>query len=177
MSRRRRWAPALFRRFPKPWPPQPSDYALVEPEVRAMAPLLEADLAYLDSKLVPRFREFDRDAQRAQHAFRLGGVLLIVGSAVSTTLGAVQAALDGGNLSVGIAEAVVSAVVAGVVVYVRGRRFQQTYLSKRLMAERIKSQYYLYLARSGSYALDDEGERQRRLDRVVAQLEAGENPE
>ena len=170
-------APALLSRFPKPWPPRPSNYELVETKLRAEAPLLEADLAYLDSKLVPRFREFDRDAQRAQHAFRLGAVILIVGGAVSTALGAAQSAVGGGDLSIGIAEAVVSAAVAGAVVYVRGRRFQQNYLSKRLVAERIKSQYYLYVARAGPYAIEDDAERQRRLDRVLAQLEAGENLE
>jgi Protein of unknown function (DUF4231) len=177
MSRRRTWAPALVRRFPKPRPPRPSDYPLVEPEVRTRAPLLEADLVHLDAVLVPRFRGFDHDAQRAQHAFRLGSVVLIVGGAVSTALGAVQAELGGGNLSVGIAEAVVSAAVAGAVVYVRGRRFQQTYLSKRLVAERIKSHYYLYLARAAPYAVEDDAERLRRLERVLTQLESGDEPE
>ena len=170
-------APALLKRFPKPRPPRAVDYPLVEPEVRASAALLEPDFAHLDSELVPRFRAFDREAQRAQHAFRLGGVILIVGGAVSTTLGAVQSALNGGNLAIGIAEAVVSAVVAGAVVYVRGRRFQQTYLSKRLIAERIKSQYYLYLARAGPYAVADDGERRRQLDRTLAELESGDGSE
>jgi hypothetical protein len=170
-------APALLKRFPKPRPPRAVDYPLVAPEVRATAPLLEPDFAHLDSELVPRFRAFDHDAQRAQHAFRLGSVILIVGGAVSTTLGAIQSALHGGNLAVGIAEAVVSAVVAGAVVYVRGRRFQQTYLSKRLVAERLKSQYYLYLARAGPYAVADDAERRRQLTGVLAQLESGDGSE
>jgi hypothetical protein len=146
----------------------------VKDEDRAAVPLLDGEIAYLDAQLVPRFRLVDHDALVAQHRFRLGSVVLIFGSATAAALGAVQAALGGGELGIGIAEGIVGAVVAGTVVYVRGRRFQQTYLNKRLVAERLKSQYYLYLARSGAYAVEDDAQRVRLLKRTLDRIESGD---
>jgi SLOG in TRPM, prokaryote/Protein of unknown function (DUF4231) len=168
--------PALLKRFPLVPYRLPPDYPFVSDEQRAAAPLIETELTRLDRELVPRFRTLDHEALVAQHRFRLGGVLLIVGSAVAAALGAVQAALGGGVLGIGIAEAIVGAVVAGVVVYMRGRRFQQTYLTKRLQAERLKSQYYLYLARAGSYAEPDDAARAKLLARTLDRIETGGEP-
>jgi len=165
--------PALFKRFPLVPYRLPPDYPFVSNEQRAAAPLLEAELTRLNRELVPRFRTLDHEALVAQHRFRLGSVLLIVGSAVAAALGAVQAALGGGVLGIGIAEAIVGALVAGVVVYMRGRRFQQTYLTKRLQAEHLKSQYYLYLARAGSYAVEEDAERAKLLARTLDRIETG----
>jgi hypothetical protein len=179
LGRRRRKKfnpPALLGRFPLVPYRLPPDYPFVSEEQRAAAPLLETEMTRLDRELVPRFRRLDHDALVAQHRFRLGSVLLIVGSAVAAALGAVQAALGGGVLGIGIAEAVVGAVVAGVVVYMRGRRFQQTYLTKRLQAERLKSQYYLYLTRAGSYAVPDDAARAKLLAHTLDRIETGGEP-
>jgi hypothetical protein len=146
----------------------------VKPEDRAAAPLIEAEVALLDEVVVPRFRTLDRDSARAQHAFRLGHIVVILGGAAATALGAVQAALGGGEVGIGIAEAVLGSVLSGTLVYVRGRRFQQAYLMKRLTAERVKSQYFLFLARAGPYTLDDPGERLRLLRRTLDRIESGD---
>jgi hypothetical protein len=151
----------------------PSDYPFVSDEQRTAAPLLEAELTRLERELVPRFRTLDHEALVAQHWFHLGTVVLILGSSVAAALGAVQAALGGGVLGIGIAEAIVGAFVAGVVVYIRGRRFQQTYFTKRLQAERLKSQYYLYVARAGGYAVEDDRVRAKLLARTLDRIETG----
>jgi SLOG in TRPM, prokaryote/Protein of unknown function (DUF4231) len=174
--RRKRRAPALVQRFPVPWNRPPPDYPLVSSMLRADLPMLEEELAYLDREIVPRFRVIDHAAVRAQHSFRLASVALIFGGAIATSLGAAQTAVGGGSLGVGVAEAVVAAAVSGVTVYARGRRFQQTYLHKRVAAERMKSQYYLYLTRAGIYGVDDDGERDRRLRGALDKIEAGEDP-
>lgn len=166
-------APALFKRFPLVPYRLPPEYPFVKDADRAAAPLLEAELTYLDRELVARFRTLDHEALVAQHRFRLGSILLIFGSAVAATLGAAQAALGGGVLGIGIAEGIVGAFVAGTVVYMRGRRFQQTYLTKRLQAERLKSQYYLYLARAGAYAVEDDARRAKLLKRTLDRFESG----
>jgi hypothetical protein len=179
---RRRWQPglkrpALFKRFPLPWYRPPPDYPFVKDEDRAAAPLLDAEVRYLDEKLVPRFRALDDESLRAQHLFRFGIVVLIFGSAVATALGSVQAALGGGELGIGIAEGIVGAVTAGTVVYVRGRRFQQAYFTKRVVAERLKSQYYLFLVRAGTYAVEDDARRARLLERALDRIEGGDEVE
>lgn len=174
--RRRLRAPALLRRFPVPWRRLPPDYPLVSSVLRADLPLLEDELAYLDREIVPRFRAIDHAAVRAQQSFRLAGVALILGGALATSLGAAQTAVGGGSLGIGITEAVVAAAVAGTTVYARGRRFQQTYLSKRVAAERMKSQYYLYVTRAGIYGVEDESERMNRLRGALDKIESGEEP-
>ncbi len=174
--RRRRRAPALLRRFPVPWRRLPPDYPLVSSVLRADLPLLEDELAYLDREIVPRFRAIDHAAVRAQQSFRLAGVALILGGALATSLGAAQTAVGGGSLGIGITEAVVAAAVAGTTVYARGRRFQQTYLSKRVAAERMKSQYYLYVTRAGIYGVEEESERMNRLRGALDKIESGEEP-
>ncbi len=174
--RRRQRAPALLRRFPVPWRRLPPDYPLVSSVLRADLPLLEDELAYLDREIVPRFRAIDHAAVRAQQSFRLAGVALILGGALATSLGAAQTAVGGGSLGIGITEAVVAAAVAGTTVYARGRRFQQTYLSKRVAAERMKSQYYLYVTRAGIYGVEDESERMNRLRGALDKIESGEEP-
>src|SRR5262249_24971228 len=158
-------APALLKRFPLPWYRRSPDYPFVPDAVRAAVPSLNDELAYLDETVVPRFRALDHSALRAQHSFRLAAVLLIVRSATASSLGAGQTAMGGGSLPVGIAEGVVAALVSGMLVYTRGRRFQQRYLTSRLAAERMKSQYFLFLARAGAYATHDDGQRDDQLRR------------
>ena len=51
-----------------------------------------------------------------------------------------------------MAQAVLTGVLAGLTVLIRSRRAQQGYLSARLKAERIKSEFFVFLARSGDYA-------------------------
>jgi hypothetical protein len=169
--------PALLKRFPLPWYRPPPPYPFVKDEDRAAAPLLAAEVTALDEMIAPRFRKLDVESLRAQHLFRFGIVVLIVGSAAATALGSVQAALGGGQLGIGVAEGIVGAVVAGVLVYVRGRRFQQTYFTKRVVAERLKSQYYLFLARSGTYAVDDDKTRAQLLERTLNRIESGDEVE
>jgi hypothetical protein len=173
--RRRGRAPALLRRFPMPRHRPPPEWPLVSPATRADAPLLTAELAYLEETLVPRFRALDRAALRAQHSFRFASMVLILGGATATSLGAAQAAKGGGSLWFGVAEGIVAAVVAGVHVYARGRGFQQIYLTKRLSAERMKSQYYLFVTRAGAYG-GDERSRRTQLRRALDRIEAGEEP-
>jgi SLOG in TRPM, prokaryote/Protein of unknown function (DUF4231) len=173
---RRPTTPALLRRFPMPRYRKTPDSPLVPAPLRADLPLLEDELAYLDTTLVPRFRELDHAALRAQHAYRLASVALIIGSATATSLGAAQAATGGGTLGIGVAEAVVAAAVSGIVVYARGRRFQRTYLAKRLAAERVKSQYFRFIAHAGVYA-DSDDDRRVHLARAIERIDAGEEPE
>jgi hypothetical protein len=168
-------APALLKRFPL-WYRRPTDHPFVLAGARAAAPSLHDELAYLDESVVPRFRELEHSALRAQHSFRLAGVLLIVGSATAASLGAAQTAIGGGSLPVGIAEGVVAAFVSGMLVYTRGRRFQQRYLTSRVAAERMKSQYFLFLARAGIYETGTDRQRRDALGRALDRIEGGEDP-
>jgi hypothetical protein len=81
--------------------------------------------------------------------------VLIIGGLLATILGALQAAAGGGNLGLGVAQAVLTGLLTGVAAVARGRRAQQGYLNHRLRAEQIKSEFFLFLGRVGDFDADD----------------------
>jgi hypothetical protein len=144
---------------------------LVRQELRAASPALADDFATLDEVLLPMFHELDANALEAQNAFRRGQVVIIVGGALATALGAVQAALGGGVTALGVAGAIVSGGLAAVVSYMRGRDAQREYLTSRLKAEQLRGEYFRFLGRVDPYDADDPGVRRRRLRDHVEAIE------
>jgi len=167
--------PALFVQFPTlRWRPPKERYPLVRDAVRKAAPALRHDFDVLDGELVPEFYRLDDKARRMQNTFRLGQVFVIVGGAAATSLGAVQAALGGGVLAIGVAEALVAGTLTFAAAYLRGSRVQREYFTARLQAERLRREYFLFLGRIEPYDLADDKERLRRLREQVVRVEAEE---
>jgi Protein of unknown function (DUF4231) len=129
---------------------------LVSVQQRSSAPALAGDFAALDDILMPVFHRLDEDALRAQNSYRLGQVLIILGGSLATALGSVQAALGGGVTALGLAGALVSGALAAVVAYVRQSDVQKQYLTARLKAERLRGEYFRYLARLAPYGAGDQ---------------------
>ena len=149
--------PALVARFPKPfwWRPDPDepwdgDWVLPE-DADQLYPQLVLDFQIWRDRFERTFRRLDHDAQLLQQQFWRQQVTLIAGGLLATALGAFQAANGGGNRGVAAALAVVAGLLTGLTALVRARRAQQGYLTARLKAERIKSEYFLFLARAGGY--------------------------
>jgi uncharacterized protein DUF4231 len=138
----------------------------------AQFPELAGDLEILEDELVPALRELDREAQRLQNSFRLQHLTLILGGSLATILGALQAAAGGGVAWAGTLEAVLGGGLAGMAVYVRGRRTQQAFLTTRLKAEALRSEFFLFLACVEGYA--DEGARLRYLRQRISEVEGSE---
>lgn len=149
-------------------------YPLVSTELRAASPALGGDFDVLDHEVLPDFYELDEGALRAQNAFRLGQLLVLLGGALATSLGAVQAALGGGVAEIGIVEALVGGLLAAGVAYVRGRQAQREYFTTRLKAEQLRGEYFLFLGRVPPYDCDDDSERLRRLREQVSKIGAEE---
>jgi hypothetical protein len=63
-------------------------------------------------------------------------------------------------------------LLAGLIVLMRGRRVQHECLSARLRAERVKSEFFVFLAREGGYATDD---RVARLMEQIDEIEMAED--
>src|SRR5271166_2800084 len=176
-KRRRRHWPALLVRLPKlfwhpseddPWD---DDWPVVQPAWLTQYQLLAPDLTVWCEQLEPRFRRLDHRAQILQNQFWLQCVTLIAGGLVATSLATVQAAMGGGIVYLAVSQAVLTGLLAGLTVLVRSRRAQYGYLSARLKAERIKSEFFLFLARAGHYA---GGEPVTRLLQEVDDIEAAE---
>lgn len=148
---------ALLKRFPRlrrqldedaEWP---DDGPVVRPSHPTMYPELGDDLNLWLQQVEPRFRRLDHRARILQNQFWRQHVVLIAGGLVATSLGAVQAAMGGGEELLAGVQAVLTGLLAGVTVLARSRRAQQGYLTARLKAERIKSEFFLFLARAGDY--------------------------
>jgi hypothetical protein len=147
------------------------DWPVVRREQLDEYPALAGDLAVWGEQLEPRFRRLDHRAQILQNQFWRQHVALIAGGLVATSLGAIQAAVGGGVVGLAVAQAVLTGVLAGLTVLIRSRRAQQGYLTARLKAEQIKSEFFLFLARVGDYAVDDPVTR---LQQQVDDIEAAE---
>jgi hypothetical protein len=175
-SGRQHW-PALVARFPRLfWRPAEdeawdSDRPLVPPQSLDDYPWLSTDLMAWPGLLEHRFRRYDHRAQILQNRFWRQRVLLIAGGLLATSLATVQAASGGGHVWLAAPQTVLTGLLAGLAVLLRSRRAQYGYLSARLKAEQIKSEFYLFLARSGDYAHDD---RVTRLSQAVDDIEASE---
>jgi SMODS and SLOG-associating 2TM effector domain 3 len=170
--------PALLARFPKifwnpslddPWA---NDWPMVRSEHLAEFPALADDLAMWTEELEPRFRRLDHGAQVLQNQFWRQNLTLIIGGLVATALGATQAAMGGGVAGLAAAQAVLTGLLVGMAVLIRSRRAQQRYLTARLQAERIKSEFFLFLGRAGDYA---SGDRAGMLRRQVDAIEDSES--
>jgi Protein of unknown function (DUF4231) len=158
--------PALVERFPKPfwWNPSPDepwdgDWPVLPEKADERFPELITDFEIWREKLERPFRRLDHEAQLLQNRFWRQQVTLIAGGLAATTLGAWQAASGGGNKGIAAGQAVLAGLLTGLTALVRGRRAQQRYLTARLKAERIKSEFFLFLGRVGGYLDDDREER------------------
>jgi len=176
-QRRKHW-PALLKRSPRFfWRPKEDerwddDWPVVPLEPLAGYQALESDLALWRGQLEFSFRKLDHRAKILQNRFWRQRVLLITGGLVATSLATAQAAIGGGNVILAVLQAGLTGLLAGLTVLIRSRRAQQGYLSARLKAERIKSEYFLFLAMAGDY----QGERRvRLLQQQVEDIEAAED--
>jgi Protein of unknown function (DUF4231) len=165
--------PALIRRLPTLRAPRESEPVL-PPGTAANDAELKDDLAALEQELAPEFSELDLAALRSQHGFRLGQVLLIFGGLVATVLGAVQAALHHAAWA-GIAEAVILAVLGAVFRLVGDLNFKENYLDPRLKAERLRAEFFFFLARTGQYGKLDPDAARRLLRQRSIKIKAGQN--
>ena len=161
--------PALLRRFPSLVYRGGKDQPIVDPEARSGLNALAPDFAVLDELLEPTFQRLDAAALRAQNSYRLLRVVLIFGAAIATVLGSWQAASAGRDWP-GLAEGLVGAALAGVTALLQARGFHRRYLATRLGAERLRSEYFLFLARTGGYEGDPAAAR-RRLEEQVVRIE------
>jgi hypothetical protein len=176
-EQRRSRRPALLARFPRLfWRPDvdhewPDDPKVVKRKHLVRYGELRGDLGVWVDDVEPRWRRLDHRARILQNQFWRQHLALIFGGLVATILGAIQAAVGGGVVALAVAQAVLAGVLAGLTVLIRSRRVQQRFLTARLSAERVKSEYFLYLGRVGEY---DEPDREFRLGQQVSDIEAAE---
>lgn len=145
---------------------------IVDPEVRAKYPALEADFRALDDVVAAPFEESDLGALRNQNSYRAEQLLVILGSALVSVLGAAEAAFAGQRWW-GVGVAVAGVLVAGGSRFARERDSLTSFLKARVRAERLRGEFFWFLARLKPYDGDD---RVPALRRAVARIRRGQEP-
>ena len=159
----------LFKRFPNFRPLPHEAQQLVPLDERKSYPTLSKDFETLDKELMPSFRELDNEALSRQNRYRWMYIILIFGGATTTILGVVQLAFI--TISwIGIIGAIVAGIVALATTMLQTFKDHEHYLNARLAAERLRSEYFLFLGRCGQYA--NEQDRLQNLLQNVANITA-----
>lgn len=162
--------PALTRYLPQLWG-VPQQQPILSADDQGRFPDLADDFALLGGELEEAFVEYDRGALAGQNRFRLLHLLLIVGGTTATALGALQCAAHGGKLWLGIAEAIVAGLLAPLAISARSGRAHRAYFTNRLRAERLRSEYFVFLVGVGEYSGIDDRRRVEVLRRRIAAIE------
>lgn len=162
---------ALLNRFPKLRAPSDS-WPVIPPGKRDAYPELAEDFAVLDGEVTPDFAKYDKTALSEQHRYRRQQVLILLGSALLTGLGGLQAVFPGQRWP-GLVLALLGIVLAGSTRAAKEGGAQQDYLSARVKAERLRGLYFQYLSRTGPYAQPD---RRAALQRAVLAIRSGKEP-
>ncbi|GEM_PF-5857162 len=130
-----------------------------------LEPGLADDLEVIEL-LQERRRGLSRRAGQYKRWFSLSQWIIVMLSVVVVALGAAQTGLGGGNVPLIIAEAVLSAIVAAIVLLAREMGIQRRWLYYRYASEQMKSQFSLFLGRVGEYG-ETNDPRQLLQDRLL----------
>jgi hypothetical protein len=130
-----------FRTAAVSWPVFP-------PEKRAEYPELAQDFAIIDEVVTASFTELDEAAMRNQNRYRRQQVLVLVGSALVTGLGGLQAALSEQRWP-GLLLALLAAGLATSSRWAREDASLTRYLDARAKAERLRALQFEFLSATG----------------------------
>lgn len=164
----------LFRRLPRFRPPS-SQEEIIPAEEQNNYPDFASDFRTLQNVLLPAFRELDDEALRSQNLYRWIYIILILGGALVTIVAIVQIALL--NYSwiafIGTAIAILMAAATG---FLQSFKYQERYFNARLGAERLRSEYFLFLSYSDLYAnnLDRVQKLEQRIIEIRREVEGGD---
>jgi Protein of unknown function (DUF4231) len=155
----------LFHRFPNFHPVSKEVQHIIKPADRGKYPAFAEDFEMLDRELLPSFQEFDTEAKHRQNWYRWMYIILIFGGALTTILIIVQIAfLTVPGLD--IAGTLLATAVGIAITVSRSFKHHECYLNARLAAERLRSEYFLFLGHLNQYSKEQE-RIQKLRDRVV----------
>jgi len=157
----------LFKRFPTLHPLPRSEQYLIPPNEQNKYISFTADFATLEDILMPTFRELDNEALLQQNRHRWTYVILIFGGSLATFLGILQIAFPSAPW-LGIAGAIVAAVLVVTTTASRSFNHHERYLDMRLATEKLRGAYFLFLGHQHPY--EDEHKRVAHLRHYVKDI-------
>jgi hypothetical protein len=163
--------PQMLVRFPKLRAPAVS-WPVIPDDKRALYPSLTPDFQTLDREVTAAFAEADLAALRHQNGYRRQQVIILLGSATLTGVGALQAMFAEQRWP-GLFLAVLGVLLAATGRATRELDDLKRYMDERAKAERLRALHFLFLSRTGPYAGVD-GEAN--LRRAVVAIRFGKEP-
>ncbi len=157
----------LFKRFPSLCQHTPVSEPIVSAEIQKKYPAFSEDFEFLEKRLMRHFHEFDNEALNAQRRFRREQIALIIGGALATIAGVLQATFTG-LLWFGIIEGILATLLAILTHLSKRLKAQEDYFTNRLKAEALRSEYFLFLGRIDHYV--DNNDRYQQLILRVANI-------
>jgi len=137
---------------------------------------LRTDLRELQQYLLPRFWAFDQEARYYQNLYYLYQWVFILGAFLTTLLGASsvllyqRAATDSVTNGFGIAATVIGALT-GTISFLETRQSpQRRWFQARTKAERLRSLYFLFLARQKPFDQADAKQRLKDLRVMILNI-------
>jgi hypothetical protein len=164
--------PALLARFPSWWH-HPRSTPVLPADTAERYPALAEDVRTLDAVAGPAFAEADRDALADQNRHRRQQVAILLGSALLSGLGGVQAVWPDRSWP-GLVLFLLGAAVTALSGLAGELRTLDRFLDARLRAERLRATHFRYLARVGPYA--HAADPVLVLRRAVLAVRRGEEP-
>jgi len=158
--------PALFVRFPR-FPSPTGSSPVIPPEARETYPALRDDIDLLSQEALPAFTRYDLEALRDQNSYRAQQIVLLVGAALVSGLGGLQAVFPGQRWP-GVLLAVLGLLLGAFGRWARRQRSLDAYLTARLRAERLRAVHFQFLAGQGHYAGPDRAAALRTSVRSIA---------
>lgn len=159
----------LFKRLPNFHPLPREQQEIISPDERNKHPDFASDFEILQDKLIPIFREVDNEALNCQNRYRFMYLILIVGSALATIVIIFQIAF----LRITVLDAI-GTLIAGLLFIATSSlqlfKYQERYFDARLAAERLRSEYFLFLGHLHQYANKD---RVQQLERRIIEIRKG----
>lgn len=139
---------------------------------------LESDLEELNEHLIPDFMQLDQEANHYQNLYYLYQWYFIIGALLTTVIAALGVLIYDSTREMPLLDMewatllpLITAILSGIVATVSFLNASQSphekWFKKRSQAESLRSLYYQYLARQGTFAVEDAVERIRRLDQRV----------
>jgi hypothetical protein len=163
--------PALLVRFPS-LRQRVTSHPILARDAAADYPELAEDIEEANRLVAAAFEEADRAALVHQNRYRRQQVVIILGTALLSGLGGLQAVLPDERWPGAVL------IVLGLALTFVGRTAGElgtfeTFLDERVKAERLRSAYFRYLSRTGLYKRAD---RTSQLRRAVVAIKKGEEP-
>ncbi|HET9872800.1 MAG TPA: DUF4231 domain-containing protein [Propionibacteriaceae bacterium] len=163
---------ALLKRLPR-WRSRFESPPVIPRDAVARYPGLADDFEVLDKVVAPAFREYDLLALSGQNRYRRQQLVMILGSAVVTGLGGLQAVFPR-QAWPGVLLALFGVGLAAAGRWVKETSRQQDYLTARVKAERLRALHFRYLSATGRYA---DADRAHALRRAVVSIRSGKELE